>query len=55
MDVLDWLKGQSLEWDMYVDLPDDTVRYCPRNLADATVFKQRFCDAQERRAVAGGH
>jgi len=55
MDVLDWLEGQSLEWDMYVDLPEDTVRYCFRNLADATAFKQRFWDAQERRAVAGGH
>jgi hypothetical protein len=55
MDVLDWLEGQSLEWDMYVDLPEDTVRYCFRNLADATAFKQRFWHAQERRAVASGH
>ena len=52
MDVLDWLEGPSLEWD---DLPEDTVRYCFRNLADATAFKQRFWHAQERRAVAGGH
>jgi hypothetical protein len=55
MDVLDWLEGCSLPWDMYVDLPANTVRYCFRTLADATAFSHRFGNAQEGRAVASGH
>ena len=55
MEVLDWLDSSGLEWDMYVDLPENCIRYCFRRLADATSFKQRFEDAQERRAVAGRH
>jgi hypothetical protein len=55
MDVLDWLEGQSLDWDMYVDLPENTIRYCFRSIADAMVFKRRFGDAAEGRAVASGH
>ncbi len=53
MEVLDWLEGSTFEWDMYVDLPHKTLRYCFRTLADASTFKQRFCHAPERRAVAG--
>jgi hypothetical protein len=55
MEVLDWLEECSFEWDMYVDLPANTVRYCFRSLADASAFTQRFGRAAERRAVAGGH
>jgi hypothetical protein len=55
MDVLDWLEGCPFEWDMYVDLPANSVRYCFRTLADASAFKQRFGHAAERRAVAGRH
>jgi hypothetical protein len=33
MDVLDWLESCPIEWDMYVDLPANTVRYCsPRRM-----------------------
>jgi hypothetical protein len=53
MDVLDWLEGCPFEWDMYVDLPDNAVRYCFRTLADASAFKQRFVHAVERRTAAG--
>jgi hypothetical protein len=52
MDVLDWLEGQSLEWDMYVDLPANTIRYCFRTMAQATAFKRRFGEAAEGRAAA---
>jgi hypothetical protein len=55
MDVLDWLEAQSLEWDMYVDLPENTIRYCFRSMADAMAFKRQFGDAAEGRAVACGH
>lgn len=55
IDVLDWLEGQSLDWDMYVDLPENTIRYCFRSMADATAFKRRFDHAAEGRAVASGH
>ena len=27
MDILDWLEGCDFEWDMYVDLPENAVRY----------------------------
>jgi hypothetical protein len=55
MEVLDWLENSAFEWDMYVDLPENSVRYCFRTLADASAFKQRFGHAAERRAVAGSH
>jgi hypothetical protein len=54
MDVLDWLEGTDFDWDMYVDLPENTVRYCFRSLDDASAFKRRFADAPQGRAVAGG-
>lgn len=44
------------EWEIYVDLPANTIRYCFRTLADATAFKQRFANGSaKRRAVAGRH
>lgn len=52
MDVLDWLEGQTFEWDMYVDLPANTIRYCFRSVSDAIAFKRRFGDAAEERAAA---
>ncbi|MGB6445015.1 MAG: hypothetical protein WBF47_07455 [Xanthobacteraceae bacterium] len=52
MDVLDWLEDCAFEWDMYVDLPANTVRYCFRTLEDASAFRQRFGHAPEGRAVA---
>jgi hypothetical protein len=55
MDVLDWLEDCSFDWDMYVDLPDNCIRYCFRSIADATAFKRRFVDASEGRAVASGY
>ncbi len=55
MDVLDWLEGRDFQWDMYVDLPENTVRYCFRTLDDAAAFKRRFRDAPQGRAVASGH
>jgi len=54
MDVLDWLEGQTLAWDMYVDLPANTIRYCFRTMADAIAFKRRFGDAADGQAVVGG-
>ena len=55
MEVLEWLDDAPFEWDMYVDSAGEHIRYCFRTLADATTFKQRFANASERRAVAGGH
>ena len=55
MDVLDWLEECDFEWDMYVDLPENTVRYCFRTVSDAAAFKRRFGHAAQRRAVAGGN
>jgi hypothetical protein len=40
--VLDWLDDRLGRWDMYVDLRDHTIRYCFRDLADASEFKRRF-------------
>jgi hypothetical protein len=54
MDVLDWLEGCDFQWDMYVDLAENTVRYCFRALDDASAFKRRFGNAAQRRAVASG-
>jgi hypothetical protein len=55
LEVLDWLEDTEFDWDMYVDLPENTVRYCFRTLNDAAAFKRRFGDASQGRAVAGGH
>jgi hypothetical protein len=55
LDVLDWLEDCSFEWDMYVDLPANTIRYCFRTLADAGAFKSRFGDALDGRVAASGH
>jgi hypothetical protein len=44
-----------VKWNVYVDLPANSVRYCFRTIADASAFKQRFVHAQEERAVAGRH
>ena len=55
MEVLEWLDDAPFEWDMYLDLPENCIRYCFRSVADATAFKQRFANASQRRAVAGGH
>lgn len=55
MDVLDWLEGRDFQWDMYVDLPKNTVRYCFRTLEHASAFKRRFGDAAQGRALSSGH
>jgi hypothetical protein len=55
MGVLDWLEGREFHWDMYVDLPENTVRYCFRTSDEASAFKRRFGNATEGRAVASGH
>jgi hypothetical protein len=55
MEVLAWLEDAPFEWDMYVDLPANCIRYCFRSVADAMVFKQQFANASQRRAVAGSH
>jgi hypothetical protein len=55
MEVLEWLEDAPFEWDMYVDLPANCIRYCFCTLADATAFKQQFADASKRRAAARWH
>ena len=55
MDILDWLEGCEFQWDMYVDLLENTVRYCFRTLDEASAFKRRFANATEGRAVATGY
>ena len=55
MDILDWLEECDFEWDMYVDLPANTVRYCFRTLADVSAFRQRFGNASEGRTVASSN
>jgi hypothetical protein len=52
MDILDWLEECAFEWDMYVDLPANTVRYCFRTLRDAAAFKRQFIDAPRAQAGA---
>jgi len=52
MDVLDWLEDCGFAWDMYVDLPENTVRYCFKTLEDASAFRQQFLNAPQGRAVA---
>lgn len=49
--VLDWLDARLGRWDMYVDLRDQTIRYCFRDLADASAFSRRFVNL--RAAGAG--
>jgi hypothetical protein len=51
MEVLDWLEGYPFEWDMYVDLPENTVRYCFRSIADASAFKQIFGQMTEKQKL----
>jgi hypothetical protein len=53
MDMLDWLDSCSFAWDIYVDLPANTVRYCFRTLTDAATFRRQFGHEMERRAAAG--
>jgi hypothetical protein len=55
MDILDWLDECGFDWDMYVDLPENTVRYCFRTLSHASAFKQRLGNAPEGRAIASGY
>jgi hypothetical protein len=45
--VLDWLDDRLGRWDMYVDLHDQTIRYCFRDLADAQAFSRRFGQVRE--------
>ena len=55
-EVLEWLDDASFEWDMYVDLPANCIRYCFRTVLDAAAFKHRFADGStKRRAIAGQH
>jgi hypothetical protein len=51
MEILDWLENCNFDWDMYVDLPANCVRYCFRSVADASAFKRQFGHAAEGRAV----
>ena len=55
MEILDWLEGCGFEWDMYVDLPENIVRYCFRTLVDASAFRRQFGNASEGRAAASGN
>ena len=56
MEVLEWLDDAPFEWDMYVDLPANCIRYCFRTMLDAAAFKRRFADGStKRRAVGGRH
>jgi len=45
--VLDWLDERLGRWDMYVDLKDETIRYCFREVADAFAFSRRFVPIRE--------
>jgi hypothetical protein len=45
--VLDWLDERLGRWDMYVDLRDQTIRYCFRADADAFAFSRRFVQIRE--------
>lgn len=40
--ILDWLDARIGCWDMYVDLHSQAIRYCFRDLADASAFSRRF-------------
>jgi len=45
---------QPIPPDLVDDLPENTVRYCFRTLADAATSKWQFGNASERRAAAAG-
>jgi len=45
--VLNWLDERLGRWDMYVDLTDQTIRYCFREEADAFAFSRRFVPIRE--------
>ena len=55
MEVLELLDDAPFEWDMFVDLQDNAIRYCFCTLTDAMAFRLRFGNASERRAGASGH
>ena len=40
--VLDYLDERLGGWDMYVDLRDQTIRYCFRDEGEAFAFSRRF-------------
>jgi hypothetical protein len=54
MEVLELLDDAPFEWDMFVDLQDNAIRYCFCTLTDAMAFRLRFGNASERRAGASG-
>jgi hypothetical protein len=45
--VLYYLDERLGRWDMYVDLRDQTIRYCFRDEADAFAFSRRFVQIRE--------
>ncbi|MEA2880551.1 MAG: hypothetical protein QOF14_5747 [Hyphomicrobiales bacterium] len=45
--VLNWLDERLGRWDMYVDLRDQTIRYCFRDEAEAFAFSRRFVQIRE--------
>ena len=45
--VLDYLDERLGRWDMYVDLRDQTIRYCFRDEAEAFAFSRRFVAIRE--------
>ncbi len=54
--AIEVLDDAPFEWEMYVDLPANCIRYCFRTMLDAAAFKQRFADGStKRRAVGGWH
>ena len=53
MEVLEWLDEAPFEWDMYVDLPENCIRYCFRVAVDAMAFKLQFASDLQRRAAGG--
>jgi hypothetical protein len=53
MEVLEWLDEAPFEWDMYVDLPENCIRYCFRVAVDAMAFKLQVASDLQRRAAGG--
>ena len=45
--VLGYLDERLGRWDMYVDLRDQTIRYCFHDEADAFAFSRRFVQVRE--------
>jgi hypothetical protein len=45
--VLDWLDARLGHWDMYIDLKQQTIRYCFREPAEAFAFSRRFGKVRE--------